>query len=164
MTSTRVEWFVSAPRPNVFRALLDARSVRTWMVPDGMTGRVHEFEPRVGGRFRISLTHERAGEAGETSARTDTFHGSFTRLVPDAEVVQSVEFETENPNLRGEITITYALTDAPGGTRIIARYDNLPPGLCRADAAAGYPEMRFRMALGRLATLAERAETGIQAG
>ncbi|MEV6773110.1 SRPBCC family protein [Nocardia sp. NPDC051030] len=153
MNSTHVEWFVSAPRPNVFRALLDARSVRTWMVPDGMTSRIHEFDPRVGGRFRISLTYDIPTAQGKTSAHTDTFHGHFARLAPNREVVQLVEFETEDPELRGEMTITYTLADAPGGTRVVAQHDNLPPGLSSEDN-----ELGFRMSLAKLATLAEQAE------
>ncbi|WP_067717164.1 SRPBCC domain-containing protein [Nocardia yamanashiensis] len=151
MTATNVEWLVSAQRPNVFRALLDARSVRTWMVPDGMTSRIHEFDARVGGRFRISLTYDVPNATGKTSARTDTFHGCFARLVPNSEVVQTVEFETDDPELQGEMTISYTLADAPGGTRIVARHDNLPPGLSAQDNEVG-----FRMALSRLAAVAER--------
>ncbi|MRH90025.1 hypothetical protein GFY24_21720 [Nocardia sp. SYP-A9097] len=159
MNSTRVEWFVSAPRPNVFRALLDARSVRTWMVPDGMTSRIHEFDPRIGGRFRISLSYDIPTAAGKTSAHTDTFHGHFVRIVPDTEVVQSVEFETENPELRGEMTITYSLSSEHGGTRVIAQHDNLPPGLSPEDN-----ELGFRMSLARLADLAEKAESAAPPG
>ncbi|MBL1077874.1 SRPBCC domain-containing protein [Nocardia sp. 2] len=151
MTSTHVEWFVSTSRPNVFRALLDARSVRTWMVPDGMTSRIHEFDPRVGGRFRISLTYDLPTQTGKTTARTDTFHGRFVRLVPDTEVAQVVEFETEDPNLQGEMAITYTLADAPGGCKVVATHDNLPPGLSAADN-----ELGFRMSLGKLAELAVR--------
>ncbi|WP_067829383.1 SRPBCC domain-containing protein [Nocardia inohanensis] len=151
MTATNVEWLVSAQRPNVFRALLDARSVRTWMVPDGMTSRIHEFDARVGGKFRISLTYDVPNGAGKTSAHTDTFHGRFARLVPNSEVVQTVEFETEDPDLQGEMTISYTLADVPGGTKIVARHDNLPPGLSAQDNEVG-----FRMALAKLAALAER--------
>ncbi|MTE13949.1 SRPBCC domain-containing protein [Nocardia aurantiaca] len=146
MPSTRVEKFVGAPRPNVFRALLDAHSVRTWMVPDGMSSRVHEFDPRVGGRFRISLTYDLPTGAGKTTAHTDTFHGVFARVVPDREVVQIVEFETDDPELRGEMTVTYTLDDAPGGTRVTACHENLPPGLSPDENEIG-----FRMALAKLA-------------
>ncbi|MFF0612464.1 SRPBCC family protein [Nocardia tengchongensis] len=153
MSSTRVEKFVGAPRPSVFRALLDAHSVRTWMVPDGMTSRIHEFDARVGGRFRISLTYDLPGESGKTSPHTDTFHGVFARVVPDREVVQTIEFETDNPELTGEMTVTYTLDDAPGGTRVTARHDNLPKGLSPEDNEVG-----FRTALANLAALTERAE------
>ncbi|APA97499.1 hypothetical protein NS506_03447 [Nocardia seriolae] len=152
MPSTNVEKFVGAPRSNVFRALLDARSVRTWMVPDGMSSRVHEFDPRVGGRFRISLTYDVPGQAGKTTAHTDTFHGVFARVVPDREVVQTVEFETEDPDLCGEMTVTYTLADAPGGTTVTACHENLPPGLSPRDNEIG-----FRMSLAKLAELTEHA-------
>ncbi|UFS99401.1 SRPBCC domain-containing protein [Nocardia huaxiensis] len=157
MTTTHVEWFVSTSRPNVFRALLDARSVRTWMVPDGMTSRIHEFDPRVGGRFRISLTYDLPDQTGKTTAHTDTFHGHFVRVVPDTEVAQVVEFETDDPNLQGEMAITYSLSDAPGGCRVVARHENLPPGLSPEDNETG-----FRMSLAKLAGLAERAAAAHQ--
>ena len=46
------------PRATVYRALLDADAVETWMVPTGMTSHVHAFDPREGGAFRISLTYD----------------------------------------------------------------------------------------------------------
>ena len=58
MSSTRVSRRVNAPRANVYRALLDARTVATWMVPAGMTSHVHAFDAREGGSFRISLTYD----------------------------------------------------------------------------------------------------------
>lgn len=52
----RVSHRVNASREAVYRALLDARAVATWMVRDGMTSHVHAFDPREGGAFR-DLTH-----------------------------------------------------------------------------------------------------------
>ena len=56
---------------------------------------------------------------GKTTAHTDTFHGRFVKLVTNEQVVEVVEFETTDPALRGEMTITYTLTDADGGTDIL---------------------------------------------
>ena len=70
------------------------------MVPDGMTSHVHLFEPREGGEFRISMTYGAATDTGKTDAQTDTFHGRYICLVPAAEVVQVVEFETRDLALR----------------------------------------------------------------
>ena len=50
--STRVTQHVRASRQQVYRALLDAQAVATWMVPDGMTSQIHEFDAREGGRFQ----------------------------------------------------------------------------------------------------------------
>ena len=129
MNTTRLTRNIRAPRAAIYRALLDADAVRRWMVPDGMTSHVHVFEPHEGGHFRISLTYDAPTGTGKTSAQTDTFHGRFTRLIPDTEVVQVVEFETADPTLQGEMTIRYTLTDANGGTNVVGEHQNLPAGL-----------------------------------
>ena len=120
------------------------------MVPDGMTSYVHAFDAREGGFFRISLTYESPDELGKTTAHTDTYHGHFVKLVPDELVAEVLEFETENPGMRGEMTITFTLTDADGGTEVLAVHDRLPPALSPADNETGW-----RMSLAKLAALVE---------
>jgi uncharacterized protein YndB with AHSA1/START domain len=150
VSTTQVSRHIRAPRARVYRALLDPESVQRWMVPDQMTSRVHSFEAREGGTFRISLTYDLPTDAGKTSPQTDSFHGRFVRLVPDAEVVQTVEFETSDPAMQGEMTITYTLTDADGGTDLVGRHENLPPGVPPADN-----ELGWRMSIDKLAQLVE---------
>ncbi|MGZ5115862.1 MAG: SRPBCC family protein [Burkholderiales bacterium] len=148
MSSTRISRHVKAPRAKVYNALVDADAIAKWKVPDGMTSHVHAFEGREGGTFRISLTYNAPGGAGKTSGHTDTYHGRFVKLVPDERVVEVVEFETADPALRGEMTITTTLSDADGGTELLAVHDGLPPGLSPADNETGW-----RMALAKLAAL-----------
>src|SRR5437867_11930378 len=109
MSSTRIRRHVNARRASVYRALLDARAVARWMVPTGMTSHVHAFDPREGGSFRISLTYDAPTGIGKTTAHTDTYHGRFVKLVINEQVVEVVEFETADPTLRGEMTITISL-------------------------------------------------------
>lgn len=153
MASTRNPRHLNAPRAAVYRAFLDARAVASWMVPTGMTSEVHEFDPRVGGRFRISLTYDEPAAAGKTSAHTDTHHGRFVTLVPDETIVEAVDFETDDPAMRGEMTITIDLADAEGGTDLVAVHDGLPPGLSATDNETGW-----RSSLDKLATLVEARE------
>jgi uncharacterized protein YndB with AHSA1/START domain len=142
---------VNAPRAVVYRALLNARAVATWMVPTGMTSHVHAFDPREGGSFRISLTYDEPTGTGKTTAHTDTYHGHFVKLVTNERVVEVVEFETTDPALRGEMTITIALADADGGgTDVVAVHDGLPRGLSTADNEAGW-----RSSLAKLASFVE---------
>lgn len=148
--STRASRHVKAARANVYRALLDAGAVATWMVPDGMTSRVHMFEAREGGSFRISLSYDEQTGTGKTTAHTDTYHGRFMKLVPNEQVVEAMEFETADDSMRGEMTVTFTLTDADGGTDVLAVHDNLPSGLSPADNETGW-----RMALDKLAALVE---------
>ena len=148
--STHISCHINAPRTIVYRALVDGDSVATWMVPTGMTSHVHAFDAREGGSFRISLTYSAPTGAGKTDANTDTFHGRFVKLVTNEQVVEVVEFETTDPALRGEMTITISLADAHGGTDVLAVHDGLPRGLSTADNEVGW-----RMSLAKLAALAE---------
>src|SRR3954468_17804277 len=133
MASTRIRRHINAPRALVYRTLLDAHAIPQWKVPDGMTCHVHAFDPREGGAIRISLTYDAPTGAGKTTAHTDTYYGRFVTLVPNEQVVEGVEFETADPALQGEMTISFTLTDAGGGTDVVAVHDGLPPGLSAAD-------------------------------
>jgi uncharacterized protein YndB with AHSA1/START domain len=115
-----------------------------------MTCHVHAFEAHEGGCFRISLTYDAPTGTGKTTAHTDTYHGRFVKLVTNEQIVEVDEFETDDPALRGEMTITITLLDADGGTDLLAVHDGLPPGVSPADNETGW-----QMALGKLAALVE---------
>jgi uncharacterized protein YndB with AHSA1/START domain len=118
-----------------------------------MRSRIHEFDAREGGAFRVSLTYDVPTATGKTTAHTDTYRGRFVELVPDRKVVEVIEFETAAPALQGAMTITTTLTDADGGTELAAAHEGLPPGVQEADNEAGWRE-----ALARLAALVEAGQ------
>jgi uncharacterized protein YndB with AHSA1/START domain len=150
MTTTRATRHITAPRAEVYQALLDPVSVVEWKVPPGMTSEVHEWDAREGGRLRVSLTYTGDG-VGKTSAHTDTYHGEFTELVPGERVVEVDEFESEDPALRGPMTITVTLIDAAdGGTDLVAVHEGLPSSVRPEDN-----ELGWRESLDRLAALVE---------
>ena len=68
----------------------------------------------------------------------------------EEQVIEVDEFETEDPALRGEMTITITLADADGGTDLHAVHDGLPPGASPADN-----ELGWRLALAKLSALVE---------
>lgn len=144
-----VSQHIKAPRNKVYGALLDPAAVAVWKVPGGMTCTVHSFEPKEGGSFRISLTYD-GKESGKTRGHTDTYHGYFKRLVPNEQVVEVTEFETDDPELMGEMTLTTDLTDSDGGTKVTMSFESLPDGVSRADNETG-----TRMSLAKLAKLVE---------
>ena len=149
-SSTRVERFIAASPLAVYAAVIDPAAVQRWMVPDDMTSEVHHFDASVDGSFRISLTYDEPTDAGKTDSQTDTFRGRFVELVPGERVVQVVEFETDDPTMQGESTITYELREVPGGTEVIGLHEDLPPGLSPADNETGWT-----MSLAKLAALVE---------
>lgn len=146
---------IDAPPECVYRLLLDRDAVRRWKVPDGMRSHVHAFDACEGGAFRVSLTYDAADAAkavGKTQARTDTYHGRFVSLVPYSKVVEATEFETADAAFAGEMTITWTLAPAAGGTDLTAVHAGVPDGISAADNALGW-----NMALDKLAALAEAA-------
>lgn len=150
MSTTRLRQHIRAPRAAVYRALLDPQAIAVWKVPDGMRCAIHEFQAREGGHFRISLTYDEPGHAGKTTSHTDTYHGHFARLVTDRLVVEVDEFETADPAMQGEMTITLTLSDADGDTELLALHENLPPGISPEDN-----ELGWRMSLEKLAAYVE---------
>jgi uncharacterized protein YndB with AHSA1/START domain len=141
---------VTAPRSDVYRALVDPDAIARWRVPDGMTGHVHTFDARTGGAFRVSLTYDAPTETGKSQAQTDTYHGRFVELVPNERVVEEFEFETDDPAMSGTMTMTTTLTDADGGTDVLVVHDGIPDAVPAADNETG-----TRMALTNLAKLVE---------
>lgn len=150
MGATHVTRRIRASRAAVYRALVDGEAVARWRVPDDMRAVVHEFEPRVGGRFRVSLTYDDPGRPGKTAGHTDTYGGRFAELVSDTRVVEVIEFETTDPRMQGQMTVTTTLADADGETEVTIEHHGLPPGVAPADNEAG-----TRMALEKLAGLVE---------
>jgi uncharacterized protein YndB with AHSA1/START domain len=148
--STQASRHIRAPRSAVYRALLDAGAIAQWRVPAGMSSHVHEFDAREGGSFRVSLTYDAPTGTGKSASHTDTYHGHFVKLVPDEQVVEVFEFETADPDLRGEMTMTTTLTDADGGTDVLVVHEGVSDKVPPADNETG-----TRMALAKLAKLTE---------
>jgi uncharacterized protein YndB with AHSA1/START domain len=148
--STQTSRHIRAPRPAVYRALLDAGAIAQWRVPAGMSSHVHEFDAREGGSFRVSLTYDAPTGTGKSASHTDTYRGHFVKLVPDEQVVEVFEFETADPELRGEMTMTTTLKDADGGTDVRVVHEGVPDKVPPADNETG-----TRMALAKLAKLTE---------
>ncbi len=151
MSVTRVSTVMRAPRPAVYRALTDPATIARWRFPDGMTSVV---EPQDDGGFRVTLTYDTPDGRGKTTQDSDTYRARFTRLVPGELVVEVDAFETEDPDLAGEMTLTVELRDHGGGTELRAVHEGVPDAVAPEDN-----ELGWRMALARLAALVEEPAT-----
>ncbi|OLZ74587.1 polyketide cyclase [Streptomyces sp. IMTB 2501] len=150
MYATRVSRRVQAPPHTVYRALTDPDAIAAWRVPAGMSARVHTFDAREGGTFRVSLAYDDETAPGKSGEHTDIYHGHFARLVPDALVVEVFAFETDDDAMRGTMTLTTTLTAADGGTDVEIRHEGVPDAVPREDNERG-----TRMALDHLARFVE---------
>lgn len=134
----------------VWAALVDPEAVARWKVPAGMSAVVHEYDVRVGGRLRVSLTYDDGGRVGKSSPHTDAYSGHFVQLVPGELVVEVDEFETADPALQGEMTSTIRLSPVEEGTLVEAVHEGLPHGVPPEQNEQGWSE-----SLDRLAALVE---------
>ena len=92
MNSTRIRCHINAPRASVYRALLDARAIAKWKVPDGMTCHVHAFHAREGGSFRISLTYDApSSESAVTAGRRQ--HAPAARFTGERIARQAIMYQ-----------------------------------------------------------------------
>src|SRR5262249_39381033 len=74
-----------------------------WLPPGEMTGKIHAFDGRVGGGYRMSLFYP-AGEhvfRGKTSEREDRLGVQFVGLGPPRRIGEGVAFDTTSPAVIG---------------------------------------------------------------
>jgi uncharacterized protein YndB with AHSA1/START domain len=141
----------------VFRAFVDPVALIAWLPPKGMSGRILEFEPQPGGRYRIELALEDAdgGVPGKTTEKTDVASGRFVALEPGRRIVQTVEFDTADPAFAGTMVMRWSLDPAPAGTKVCVRAENVPAGISADDHRAG-----LASSLENLARFVERSRRG----
>ena len=153
--STKVSQIVQAPREVVYRAFLDPDALAAWLPPDDMKGRIETFEPYEGGRFRLSLTYrdQTGSPRGKTSEDTDTVEGRFAELLPYERIVWVTEFESDQPDIMGEMKITWSLVDVTKGTEVTVLFEDIPAGISLEDN-----ELGSQQSLRKLAAFVERGK------
>jgi len=89
---------IPVPRDRVFDAWLDAKSLVTWMRPGNATNAVAEVDPRIGGKFRIVMSHAQDVEhSGEYLAierprlLSFTWRSVYTDLLPTVVTIEFLE-------------------------------------------------------------------------
>jgi uncharacterized protein YndB with AHSA1/START domain len=108
---------IRAPAERVYRAFLDADAMVKWLPPHGFTGRVHEFDARIGGIYKMSFTNLSTGHG-------HSFGGKFLELVPNERIRHSDSFD--DPNLPGEMQTTINLKQVFCGTELSVVQEGIP--------------------------------------
>lgn len=137
-SSTRTSRVIQAGPEELYQAFVDPAVLVAWLPPADMTGRIHAFDARVGGGYRMSLFYP-ADEAGfgKTADGEDMVEVRFVELTPPLRIVEAIRFVTADPALLGEMTMTATFEAAPGGTEVTLLFTNLPPGLEPEDNNTG---------------------------
>src|SRR5438309_10612044 len=90
--STRTSRVIKAPREALYRAFTDPAALAVWLSPGEMTGKVHEFDARVGGGYRMSLCYPSSEQVyrGKTSEREDRLAARFADFSPPTTILQTL--------------------------------------------------------------------------
>ncbi|HMM88808.1 SRPBCC family protein [Bradyrhizobium sp.] len=130
---------VLATKPEkVFRAFLDADALAKWLPPYGFTCKVHQFEAKVGGTFRMSFTNF-------TTNTGHSFGGEYLEIVPNERIRYTDKFD--DPNLPGTIQVIVNLKAVSCGTEIQIEQKNLPTVIPVESCYLGWQQSLAQLAL-----------------
>ncbi len=113
----RLHRVLRATPERIYRAFLDADAMSKWLPPNGFTGKVHQLDPKVGGRHKISFTNFSTG-------KTHSFGGTYLELVPHERLRYTDRFDA--PNLSGEMQVTVSLKKVSVGTELTIAQEGVP--------------------------------------
>lgn len=106
----RLKRVLPAPRAVVYRALTDPGELAKWWGPRGFTAPSVEFDPRVGGSYRIAMQPPEG----------DLFHlfGEFREVDPPVRLTYTFRWDPPAPDDR-ETVVTLTLQDRGKETEVL---------------------------------------------
>ena len=117
VNTVRLHRVLRAKPEKVYRAFLDPDAMLKWLPPHGFTGKVHHFDAKVGGTYRMSFTNFSTGHA-------HSFGGTFLELVPNERIRHTDTFD--DSNLPGEMQTTIAFRQVFCGTELTVVQEGIP--------------------------------------
>ena len=129
--TVRFHRVLRASPEKVYKAFLDPDAMAKWLPPNGFTGKVHEMDARVGGRYRMSFTNFGTGNS-------HSFGGEYVELVPHERLRYTDRFD--DPNLPGEMVTTVMLKKVVVGTELNIVQEGLPDVIPPEACCLGWQE------------------------
>lgn len=127
----RLHRVLRAPPERIYRAFLDADAMAKWLPPHGFTGKVHQIDARVGGRYKMSFTNFSTGHS-------HSFGGEYLELVPYERIRHTDRFD--DPSLPGEMQTTISLKQVSCGTEVSIVQEGIPEAIPPEACYLGWQE------------------------
>lgn len=121
----------------VYRAFLDADAKCKWLPPYGFTAKMHSFDPRVGGSYKMSFTNF-------TTGQSHSFGGTYTELVPNERVRYTDKFD--DANLPGEMNVTVTIKRVSCGVELNIVQEGVPDIVPAEGCYLGWQESLLQLA------------------
>ena len=136
--TVRLHRVLVCPPERIFRAFTDPAAMAKWLPPHGFTCKVHHFEPKVGGTFRMSFTNF-------TTNTGHSFGGEYLEIVPNERIRYTDRFD--DPNLPGIIEVIVNLKAVSVGTEVHIEQSNLPTVIPVEACYLGWQQSLAQLAL-----------------
>ena len=127
----RLHRVLTAKPENVYKAFLDADAMVKWLPPNGFTAKVHHFDAKVGGGYKMSFTNFSTGSS-------HSFGGKYVELVPGERIRYTDQFD--DPNLPGTMITTIVLTKGMMGTDVNITQEGIPDVIPAEACYLGWQE------------------------
>lgn len=146
--SSRTSRFIKASPDKVYAAFMDPAALIAWMPPGEMTGRIHDFDGREGGGYRMSLYYPASEPTmqGKTAENEDMVNVRFVELHPSRRIVEAVTFQSPDPAFAGEMRIEIRFDASRGGTEVTFICTDIPSGIRPEDNDTGTQESLAQLA------------------
>jgi len=129
---------LKAKPDKVYRAFVDADAMARWIAPYGFLCKVHHFDARVGGAFRMSFVNFSTGTS-------HSFGGEYLEMVPGERLRYTDRFE--DPGLPGELQVTVVLKAVSCGTDVDIVQSGIPDVIPLEMCYLGWQESLAQLAL-----------------
>lgn len=128
MHTERATRHIAAEPGQIFRAFTDPELFLRWIVPEGMTGELIDFDAERGYRMRLTYDHPPAG-GGKADAESDVSVVQRVEIDIPRRLVERVDFPSDDPSYAGTMTMTWTLDAEPGGTLVTVEASDVPAGI-----------------------------------
>jgi uncharacterized protein YndB with AHSA1/START domain len=130
---------VLATKPeNVYKAFIDGDAMAKWLPPNGFTGKVHEMDARVGGRYSMSFTNFATGQS-------HSFGGEFLEMAENERLRYTDKFD--DPNMPGEMETTIEIKAVSVGTELNIVQTGIPEMIPAEACYVGWQQSLNLLAL-----------------
>ncbi len=104
-----------------------------------MTGKVHNFDLKIGGGYQMSLFYPPSEKEnrGKTSGKEDRFTSRFVELTPHRRIIQAITFDSDNMAFSGEMIMVVTFEVQAKGTKVTFLFKNIPSGIRLEDNKTG---------------------------
>jgi uncharacterized protein YndB with AHSA1/START domain len=129
--SVSLHRILTAPPEKVFKAFSDAAATASWLPPYGFVCKVHAFDFKTGGTFKMSFMNFSTG-------KEHSFGGKYLDIQKDTFIKYSDSFE--DPNLPGEIITSVSLKKVICGTELRIEQTGIPAAIPAEMCYLGWQE------------------------